>query len=186
MSVEWPEKKKESSFNSYHDGYNQAIDDFMKVIESHPQLIPLDEIEKRLQGVEKYIAHERIDKVIIPPQRDEVDYVGKCPECKNFGHIKLRCNNCVKGILDEESLKEFWFDYTNGYPLKDWMAEFIKALCIKFRLPPKRDEVTVAELKRIYFYCTNNYDNHHPETKFVDFISYLTEAIHSRIYGGKK
>lgn len=37
--------------------------------------------------------------------------------------------------LDEKSLHDFWFEHTGGYPMKDWVAVFIKGICSKFGQP---------------------------------------------------
>lgn len=34
---------------------------------------------------------------VCPVRAIAQDYVGKCPECNKFGHIKLRCESCEKG-----------------------------------------------------------------------------------------
>lgn len=45
------------------------------------------------------------------------DYLGQCPECKKFGHIKLRCDDCNKPtpeLPSVESIKDALFYIASG------------------------------------------------------------------------
>lgn len=179
MSVEWPKKRETFDGESYENGWNACHDAFMKVIDSQPALIPLDEKE-----LGDWISTSDWDNVSSVEIANQV--------CAKFGQSKEKLVPTDDTLyhISEKMTYDFFANIRNTAGLKfiDFiepreLMDNVKLFCSRFGAASQRDEVTVEEILDAMMSVYHNEDLK-PLLRENSRLS--AQAIHNRIYGGKK
>jgi hypothetical protein len=125
----------------------------------------------------------------------ESDYVGKCPECNKFGHIKLKCDDC-KSIeaqpklvrLNKLELINLWNDILNRDSSQNILI-FIREICSKLGTSPQRGIPSVEDIEWLIIDLSTSILHYHDkegtttEEKVIHRARFkeLATAIHNKI-----